>query len=409
MPATAALPSVYNTLGNPQNSYQATNRNWMIINSANITADSGSQATITNGGSLGAGVVGDQVLKFDRVDNTVFDYVSQTVPTFVTTGLLGFLWGFTGLPSDVVGFALNLINPIIQDGQEVEFTDVEGQGANLNGNVYYVKRGPIIASSAYAYALYTDAGLSNVLTWAALSGTTFGPGNFGTGTTTNGFGADRTVTYDVLSGVTARDYTLRLAEQSNNLVISTNGNTLVTFTPAGNVTATGVITANAFVGDGSGLTGIIGSGNVDSVNGETGFVVLDTDDIDEGTINLYFSNARVLSAVESGNVKFKQFSETTSNLGVLSGNISANIDVASASIFKIQPNANITLDSVENATAGVSATLILNHQANNIQLSSTWKFAGNVRTLSETTGSTDIISVFYDGEDYYASITKGYV
>lgn len=39
-----------------------------------------------------------------------------------------------------------------------------------------------------------------------------------------------------------------------------------------------------------------GGGAVDSVNGETGVVVLDTDDIDEGVTNLYFTNLRASAA-----------------------------------------------------------------------------------------------------------------
>ena len=35
-----------------------------------------------------------------------------------------------------------------------------------------------------------------------------------------------------------------------------------------------------------------GTGNIDSVNGQTGVVVLDTDDISEGTTNLYYTGAR---------------------------------------------------------------------------------------------------------------------
>ncbi len=45
-------------------------------------------------------------------------------------------------------------------------------------------------------------------------------------------------------------------------------------------------------------TGIISStAAVDSVNGQTGVVVLDTDDISEGSSNLYFTNARATAAV----------------------------------------------------------------------------------------------------------------
>ena len=42
-------------------------------------------------------------------------------------------------------------------------------------------------------------------------------------------------------------------------------------------------------------------------------------------------------------------------------------------------------------------------------LSSTMKFAGNTRTLSTAASSVDIISVFFDGTSYFASLTKGYV
>ena len=53
----------------------------------------------------------------------------------------------------------------------------------------------------------------------------------------------------------------------------------VTLDNAGNVTAT------SFTGDGSGLTNLP-SGAVSSVNTQTGAVVLDTDDIGEGSSNL---------------------------------------------------------------------------------------------------------------------------
>jgi trimeric autotransporter adhesin len=61
----------------------------------------------------------------------------------------------------------------------------------------------------------------------------------------------------------------------------------------GSLTATGEVTADSFVGDGSGLTNV--SGAVSSVNTQTGAVVLDTDDVSEGTTNLYYTDARVES------------------------------------------------------------------------------------------------------------------
>jgi hypothetical protein len=60
----------------------------------------------------------------------------------------------------------------------------------------------------------------------------------------------------------------------------------VTLDNAGNVSAT------SFTGDGSGLTNLP-SGAVSSVNTQTGAVVLDTDDIGEGSSNLYYTDAKV--------------------------------------------------------------------------------------------------------------------
>jgi len=47
---------------------------------------------------------------------------------------------------------------------------------------------------------------------------------------------------------------------------------------------------------GSWVPGTVGGGAVDSVNGQTGAVVLDSDDIDEGLTNLYFTEARANAA-----------------------------------------------------------------------------------------------------------------
>jgi hypothetical protein len=44
--------------------------------------------------------------------------------------------------------------------------------------------------------------------------------------------------------------------------------------------------------------GLISGTIVNSVNGNTGVVVLDTDDIDEGVTNLYFTGARAITAIQ---------------------------------------------------------------------------------------------------------------
>jgi len=59
----------------------------------------------------------------------------------------------------------------------------------------------------------------------------------------------------------------------------------------------------------------IPSGAVDSVNGQTGVVVLDSDDISEGATNLYFTDARALGAVPDATPTVKGIAKLYTSLG----------------------------------------------------------------------------------------------
>jgi hypothetical protein len=71
---------------------------------------------------------------------------------------------------------------------------------------------------------------------------------------------------------------------------------------------------------------------------------------------------------------------------------------------------NLTLSALGNTpAAGQSITFILKQDATGSRtLTSTMKFAGAFKTLSTTANSIDIMSVFYDGTNYYASLSRGY-
>jgi len=211
----------------------------------------------------------------------------------------------------------------------------------------------------------------------------------------------------------------------------------------GGLTTSANISAAFFIGNGSQLTGIVGSGAVDSVNGFTGAVTLDTDDIGEGNANLYYSNARVnafiqssitttdidegtnlyytttrantaidnriVTAVESANVKLKRFSETVVALGNVSGDISSNINLNLGTIFTMTATGNITVNSMANAVPGVSATLIITQDGTgNRLLTSNWKYADAANVLSNAANTTDIVSALFAGNVYYATLSKGY-
>jgi hypothetical protein len=113
------------------------------------------------------------------------------------------------------------------------------------------------------------------------------------------------------------------------------------------------------------------------------------------------------AAITDANVTLKRFQETTVSLGNVTGDISANIDVANGTIFTMSTTGNITINSLNNASAGTSATLIITNGGSHT-LTSSMKFAGGSKTLSTGAGNVDIVSVFYDGSSYYATLSKDY-
>lgn len=84
-------------------------------------------------------------------------------------------------------------------------------------------------------------------------------------------------------------------------------------------------------------------------------------------------------------------------------------DVANGTIQKITLTGNVTFSAFANPVAGQSMTLIVTQDATGGRtLTSTMKFSGGSKTLSTAANSVDIISVFYDGSTYYASLGKGF-
>jgi hypothetical protein len=100
-----------------------------------------------------------------------------------------------------------------------------------------------------------------------------------------------------------------------------------------------------------------------------------------------------------------EYSEFIHSLGTTSGTVAPN--VANGNVQTITLNGNLTLNAFTSPVAGQSLTLIINTGGTGRTLTSTMKFAGASKTLS-TTNTTDIISVFYDGTNYWASLAKGF-
>jgi hypothetical protein len=105
------------------------------------------------------------------------------------------------------------------------------------------------------------------------------------------------------------------------------------------------------------------------------------------------------------NVSLRNYREAIHSLGTTSGTIAP--DVANGNVQSITLNGNLTLNAFTSPVAGQSVTLIVNTGGTGRTLTSTMKWAGGAKTLS-TTNTTDIISVFYDGTNYWASLSNDF-
>ena len=84
-------------------------------------------------------------------------------------------------------------------------------------------------------------------------------------------------------------------------------------------------------------------------------------------------------------------------------------DPKDGTVQKITLTGDITVNALSNVSAGQTVTLIITQPASgNWTLTSTMKFAGGSKTLSTASDAIDIVSIFYDGAVYYASLSKGF-
>jgi hypothetical protein len=113
------------------------------------------------------------------------------------------------------------------------------------------------------------------------------------------------------------------------------------------------------------------------------------------------------NVVSGTRVSAANYAESVYTIGSTSGTITPNIN--NGAIQSMTLTGSITLNAITNIATGQGATFIITQGGTgSYTLTSGWLFAGGSKTLSTTVGAVDIISVFYSGTVYYASLTKGY-
>ena len=94
------------------------------------------------------------------------------------------------------------------------------------------------------------------------------------------------------------------------------------------------------------------------------------------------------------------------DLGTTGGTVAPN--VANGNVQKITLNSALTINAFTSPVAGQSLTLIIYGGTAYTSITSTMKFAGGIKTLTGTASCIDILSVYYDGTNYFASLAKGF-
>jgi hypothetical protein len=177
------------------------------------------------------------------------------------------------------------------------------------------------------------------------------------------------------------------------------------------------------------LTLTTGAGNTASVkmeNGPAGNIILETAFAGKVLIgNALFNNAATLSTngeypltIESQtDIILEPTGKTLINkpiltkpvysIGTASG--TQTPDATNGEWQTITLNGNLTLNAFSSPADGQTIKLIIKQDATGSRtLTSSMKWEGGSKTLSTAANAVDIASIYYDGTNYWASLTKGY-
>lgn len=214
------------------------------------------------------------------------------------------------------------------------------------------------------------------------------------------------VTVDGGSGLAVDTGFIKAENTNANLTLQANGTGFILLNQAGGV----IVTDTAASGNGV-ITGATSKGLALLTNaGSQG--------VNDPVINLINGGGLSISGgatagttfngTNVSNLQLKDYKETVYTGGTTTGTITP--DVANGNVQSITLSGNITWNAFGNPEAGQSMTMIVKQPSSGgpYTLTSTMKFAGGAKTLSTAANAIDIITVFYDGTNYWASLATAF-
>lgn len=213
--------------------------------------------------------------------------------------------------------------------------------------------------------------------------------------------------------------TLTASSANVNVTLSPTGTGTVTISPAGALTinpTTASTINNTSIGDTTASTGRFTTITSTVATGTAPFTVASTTNV--ANLNASSLNGATFAApgaigsttASSGkftSLEFKNPIEPIFDLGTTGGTIAP--DPANGSVQKITLNSALTINAFTNATAGETLTLFIYGGTAYTSITSTMKFAGGIKTLTATAGCIDVLTIYYDGVNYFGSLSKGFV
>ena len=315
-----------------------------------------------------------------------FTTLTATGTTTLATSLGGILKATAGVISAATaGTDYVAISGALGTPSSGTVTNLTGTASiNINGTVGATTPTTGAFTTLSATSTVSGTGFSTYLASPpAIGSTTASTGRFTTITSTNIASGLLKATTGVISAATAgTDY---LAPPNGTALLKGNAGG-----PLANATA-----GTDYVAPGGAL-GTPSSGTVTNLTGTASINI-------NGTVGATTpSTGKFTSLTLTG-----QFNEAVYTAGATTGTITP--DCANGTTQKITLTGSITFNAFANPVAGQSMTLIIKQSATgSLTLTSTMLFSGASKTLSTAANAIDILTVFYDGTSYYASLGKGF-
>ena len=217
-----------------------------------------------------------------------------------------------------------------------------------------------------------------------------------------------TLRQESTTGATTKGSALTFSELDNNFIDVLN-NKIQALQVDGNSGSVNVGQALS-----NGVLSITGTGSVTTAVTEDSAGNADLVITGSGLVNVVEDTTPQLGGTldaqgnEINNVILEDYKETIYTGGSTTGTITP--DVVNGNVQSITLTGSITFNAFSNPEAGQTMTLIVKQPSSGgpYTLTSTMKFAGGTKTLSTAADAIDIISVVYDGTNYYASLSTNF-